>query len=552
MLAVAYRCGKLTRGASGRGHDKRKGLLQLTLSGGVVFGLVSDGVLLKVLREAQALPLKSVPLVVCLLDVSEAGARAALRLQGMEGMVAPAKKLTGMTASLLDKVRGLEGLAAGKGWALEVCEISWSHDDGVDLDLLLAPRAPDSIACVRGGAAVDACERMETAMSEARARLVHVDLAAPSAAAVAEVAAAAPILHVVMFVTMVGWGKNALCEALRLQDPSLEEQLGLDAGGRAVILEGDALGHSFWDMAARQARQPDVRLLILNRNFPPNSWEPSRRKMLEAVKGARHVHLIALVPAPPHDVGPDTDADDDHDNRHPFMSVELAVCMDGVLRRKLHASKLDSEQSQETSKVASQFYGFYSGIQGGRAGLLRQVGALLANTIVQLDWLHPSAARRLASEPQLADLRHTVSKLERREYATTFSGADEDTLRVCYSTHAAQAFFSHIRLDISSMARSLIARLRNAIGEGAAGGVGGAGEASAASPAPGMLAVKTPSYVGVEIHEDDMHALILQLAKHLMADSRLDDQHQGLASGAPAPDPGHPYRLCSFAPSSWP
>jgi hypothetical protein len=58
--------------------------------------------------------------------------------------------------------------------------------------------------------------------------------------------------------------------------------------------------------------------------------------------------------------------------------------------------------------------------------------------------------------------------------------------------------------------------------------------------------------VGVEIHEDDMHALILQLAKHLMADSRLDDQHQGLASGAPAPDPGHPYRLCSFAPSSWP
>ena len=75
------------RGAAGRGQDKGNRLLKLTLSGGVVFGLVSDGVLNKVLREAQDLPLKSVPLVVCLLDVSEAGARACLRHQGMEGMV---------------------------------------------------------------------------------------------------------------------------------------------------------------------------------------------------------------------------------------------------------------------------------------------------------------------------------------------------------------------------------------------------------------------------------------------------------------------------------
>ena len=148
-------------------------MLQLATGLGVVFGLVSDGQVLRLLREVQSLPLKSVSVVVCLMDVTPDGARYALQQQGMEGMVAPTKKLMGMVSCVVSKVQALHALVAPNGWALELCQVDWSQDMGPDLDRFLAPRGPDPQGCRAGGRERDglrAGDRVELHSLQAKPR----------------------------------------------------------------------------------------------------------------------------------------------------------------------------------------------------------------------------------------------------------------------------------------------------------------------------------------------------------------------------------------------
>ena len=80
-----------------------------------------------------------------------------------------------------------------------------------------------------------------------------------------------------IFITMPGWGKNALCEAIQscpnAEGAGLASRLGLRPGSRVEVLEGDELKQGFRPAVQRHVRDPDVRVLVLNRNFPPNSWQ---------------------------------------------------------------------------------------------------------------------------------------------------------------------------------------------------------------------------------------------------------------------------------------
>jgi hypothetical protein len=94
----------------------------------------------------------------------------------------------------------------------------------------------------------------------------------------------APPLIVALFVTTVGWGKNSVCSELEAQGlfQSLVPE-GAGGGGRYKVLEGDAMPQTFWKEIGRAAADPCLSLLVLNRNFPPNSWT----KCLSQVKQSR-------------------------------------------------------------------------------------------------------------------------------------------------------------------------------------------------------------------------------------------------------------------------
>jgi hypothetical protein len=156
-------------------------------------------------------------------------------------------------------------------------------------------------------------------------------------------------LYVVMFVTMVGWGKNQVCEGLAATTSDLASEMGLE--GRWQILEGDVLASSFWPQVSAAIADPSLGLLILNRNFPPNSWDASLRRLQAASEGKRLLIPIAVVPK---STGTPTS---------PFSLLDFAVCLRGVQGRSGHGTQLDGS-NQATASVASMFYGLYNGMGG--------------------------------------------------------------------------------------------------------------------------------------------------------------------------------------------
>ena len=542
---------------------------------GVVFVLVTDGQAMRLVRELHNVPLKSIAVTVCLLDVSALGATRSLQHQGLQAKPAESKKFQSMTSTVLGKVEALCAAASANHSALQKCDIVWSSpssaagDASPDLDLYLA-RCEEG----GGGGVVAACEEMQRCMARARESLVsshkgrerqdECATSIPAALAGSGESAALGLapLHVVMFVTMVGWGKNALCESLQHLSAAaeggrggLEQQLGLPEGARACVLEGDALGGHFWNEVGRQARCEQVHLLILNRNFPPNSWEPSCRKIMQAVAGQRAVRFVALVPAGCHDAstpachlaptpesphapttelhlvaangalraktangilmqqlcGGEVDRGEVAGGhwQHPFGLVELAVCMQGVLERRGHASKLDGHQCSEASKVVSSFFNYYSGIRGGRCGLMKHIRRHLTTSILNLDWLEAWSGHELAASPELASLRHQVQLLSHPAYSLNFTRADEERLRECYSSEAARNFLCSARVDVSLMAASFVSQLRLALDQGKTEERRGGASDKA----------KGPSYVGLSINEDDMALLVQSLSQRLARQS---------------------------------
>ena len=200
---------------------------------------------------------------------------------------------------------------------------------------------------------------------------------AEGGASAAQAAGTDSVIFVVIFITMVGWGKNALCQAIEdrhdAESGGLASRLGLKSGARVEVLEGDELKQGFWPAVQRHVRDPDVRVLVLNRNFPPNSWQACARKVAQASESLpsalrRPVRFVAVLPTAMHTVGASegvggtmTNAEGQDrgevggkggacsDSQHPFAPVELAACMHGVLRRRGHLTLLDGVQSVPAS-----------------------------------------------------------------------------------------------------------------------------------------------------------------------------------------------------------
>ena len=130
-----------------------------------------------------------------------------------------------------------------------------------------------------------------------------------------------PTIHVYVFVTIVGWGKNTLLDVmlpqLRGQEPCPTWHLGGGADTEdgetlpslfegpdlqpPLILESDTLGaKQFWPAvkeAVLRTEDETVHHLFLNKNFPPNAWHGARKKLQEYCKTVnRPLILYAIVP----------------------------------------------------------------------------------------------------------------------------------------------------------------------------------------------------------------------------------------------------------------
>jgi len=124
-----------------------------------------------------------------------------------------------------------------------------------------------------------------------------------------------------VFVTIVGWGKNTLLDTmlpeLRGLEPCPTWHLGAAADvtdGQSLpslfegpdmqqptILESDTIGaKQFWPAVQESVLRTDdetVHHLFLNKNFPPNAWSGTRKKLGEFCKSAnRALILYAIVP----------------------------------------------------------------------------------------------------------------------------------------------------------------------------------------------------------------------------------------------------------------
>lgn len=81
-------------------------------------------------------------------------------------------------------------------------------------------------------------------------------------------------LHVYVFCTIVGWGKNVFLETLSTME---EEDLKSRLGDIPRVLESDVIGgKKFWPEVGKTIQNKTLGShLFLNKNFPSNSWEVS-------------------------------------------------------------------------------------------------------------------------------------------------------------------------------------------------------------------------------------------------------------------------------------
>eukprot|EP00960_Hanusia_phi_P005501 160133-Hanusia_phi.AAC.1 len=151
-------------------------------------------------------------------------------------------------------------------------------------------------------------------------------------------------LHVYTFVTMVGWGKNTfLNELFAIDAISCDRYFGQPTA--PIILESDEIGKDqFWSAVQETIKGggADLRHLILNKNFPPNSWKGTvdRLKMICNERN-RSLCLHAVVPT---------------------SLFEFALCLYAVRNRKEHPNL--SASAKNVPEVVTLFYNLYD-VQGG-------------------------------------------------------------------------------------------------------------------------------------------------------------------------------------------
>jgi len=236
-------------------------------------------------------------------------------------------------------------------------------------------------------------------------------------------------LYVLLFVAMPGWGKNQLCERLAALDSAeggavVRRALGIEPGGRFegegngpgltpsigwTSLEGDVLGkEAFWQQACAAVRNPSLGLLVLNRNFPPNSWKTLDRLRSEALTIGRPLVPIALLPRCSSHTDTAHGCTGEISGTNAFTLEELLVCLSSVQGREAHPAALDSTSS-DTCRVAALFYSLYAvfspeALFGEASALARSFDP--RGRAVWVDWLQPGVRSRLS--PALRDLARRV------------------------------------------------------------------------------------------------------------------------------------------------
>ena len=214
-----------------------------------------------------------------------------------------------------------------------------------------------------------------------------------------------PTLHAYLFVTIVGWGKNTLLDAMLPALRSGKEPCptwhlggGADASDSTslpglfegpnlespTILESDALGSKrFWPTVRTSVMRTEdetVHHLFLNKNFPPNAWPGARTKLQEFCKAAnRPLIIYAVVPQSP---GTQYNA---------FHAVDLGICLASIQSRAVHPNL--GKDSPVTASVAATFYNLYN-FRGGRGEFLKSLTNDLTDNVIMVDWLACGAYER--------------------------------------------------------------------------------------------------------------------------------------------------------------
>ncbi|EKX47290.1 hypothetical protein GUITHDRAFT_106740 [Guillardia theta CCMP2712] len=379
---------------------------------GVVFGQIGDGHIFKVARLISKLPLKTRAAVVVMHAVSLEHADAECDRRGLAADADERKKLKGLCASVMDHMDRLQ-TSLGSGACFQLLSISEGEGDDRN----------------------QSCERIMAAMRAARERMIKP----PKELVQGGRGSPFSTIHIVMFVTVVGWGKNAICdklEAIHKQSLAgggggLHGLLGLPEG-ELCVLEGDHLKKTFWTEVEKVFRRKSMNLLILNRNFPPNSWATSLSKLDKAGKMAgRSFHVSAALPYSQATSG------------YAFGLADLAVCLQSVQMRRNHGTSLDGEQSQETCKVTSMFFNFYN-YQDWET-LAQSVRTQLTRRVAVVPWLKEGAEEELARHEELSASVQLVATMPQG----MFNLGHETSTRDCLARPKHQELLSSLRLRTS-------------------------------------------------------------------------------------------------------
>jgi len=203
------------------------------------------------------------------------------------------------------------------------------------------------------------------------------------------------------------------------------------------------LQSQLWQAAANALASPSLRLLVLNRNFPPNSWSSSLSKLRSAADASRRRVLpIAVLPQ---SFGAPTNA---------ISLAELAVCLRSVQQRTGHAAQLDAA-SRDSCRVASIFYNCFRA--PGPDHLLPSLRRLFTPRVAVVPWLRQDVVQRLPEA--LREVAWQVAQTRQQDFSPEMEAHVRHVL--AHPDHV--EYFNAVRLPVDAVAEAVVAQVRRQI-----------------------------------------------------------------------------------------
>jgi hypothetical protein len=212
-------------------------------------------------------------------------------------------------------------------------------------------------------------------------------------------------ISIFFFITIAGIGKNFLVKYLEdLPDDQFDNIFGPRPHFRCM--ETDTIQNVTGEYS-KMFNDPTCKTLLVNRNFPPNSWRGFLKELrVKAKEFKRRVLFRPLMPI----------LEGRSDNA--FSLRELAVCVSAVQCRLNHPTRLD-ETSGAIPSVMTMFFNTFKS-SNGVSGIDASVEAMFGTQPVKLPMFN---SQRLASLPR--DIDETMEEMVRVNYDTS----PPDTLR---------------------------------------------------------------------------------------------------------------------------